>query len=259
MSPRPVAAAVDFGIDDLEPADSATEHNADYLSVIGPELTLLSQQTTTNPHTALLKDGYYVAFDTAHMWNDMSGRSSLIAVHTEQDFGAGTFRVEFMSHALIGLAEQWLVDRGADPDAFTRDSVITAADEETTRLEEMLRGSGGRFTAHDDYTHAAEPYDVWVIATDTLAQGSEMPVRVFHEQRQVDTDTYTLREGHFPSIEEALEWTKDPNAPLPSSGRRPNARAAAARTTTARTGTQPAAEVSRNTGPSSGTGRKPSR
>ncbi|MEU9074539.1 hypothetical protein AB0D22_07630 [Kitasatospora sp. NPDC048538] len=191
----------------------------------------------SDQHAADLTSSYYVLFDTAHVWNDIPGQASVLAVHVERDLAAGAFEVDFTFQPLVAMAQRWLVERGADPARFTDLVPITAADRETERVEDLLRAAGpDRFTVHDQYTYDAEPYDIWVIATDTLAVESDRPVRVFHEQRQVDADTYTLREGHFATIDDAQAWTADPSSPLPQASPSPSARAAAARHTTAATG-----------------------
>ncbi|MFD0561843.1 hypothetical protein ACFQ2M_07195 [Kitasatospora saccharophila] len=53
-------------------------------------------------------------------------------------------------------------------------------------------------------------------------------MRVFHDRRQIDNDTHTLREGHFVSVEDARAWTDDLDSPLPPPALSPSARAAAA-------------------------------
>ncbi|GAA2267044.1 hypothetical protein GCM10010430_60250 [Kitasatospora cystarginea] len=176
-------------------------------------------------------------FDRTHMWNDLPGQPSVMAVHVERDLAAGLFEIDFAFQPLVAMAQRWLVERGAEPTRFTDLVRITAADRETERVEDLLRAADpDRFTVHDQYTYDAEPYDIWVIATDTLTVESDRPVRVFHEQRQVDADTYTLREGHFATIDDARAWTADPTSPLPQASPSPSARAAAARHTAAATG-----------------------
>ncbi|MFB7672676.1 hypothetical protein ACFC26_14825 [Kitasatospora purpeofusca] len=189
----------------------------------------LAEQHTDNPHTSAPSRSFYVLGDTAHVWNDIPGRDSVLAVCVDRDLSGGTFELDCESHALGALAEAWLVERGADPSRFTDLTEIAAADQETERIVELLRGAGpDRFAVHDQYTYDEDPYDVWVIATDTHNTGSA-PVRVFHEQRQIDSSTYTLREGHFATLDDAWEWTTDPSSPLPPAPPSPSARAAAAR------------------------------
>ncbi|MFC9327893.1 hypothetical protein [Kitasatospora sp. NPDC057015] len=190
----------------------------------------LSDQHTDNPHTTALISSFHVLFDTAHMWNDVPGLSSVLAVHVERDLAEGVFEIAFARYPLVAMAQQWLVGRGATPDRFTDRTPVTAADQETTRVERLLReAEPDRYAIHDHYTYADVPYDTWVIATDTHNDTSARPVRVFHEQHQVDADTYTLREGHFTSIETARTWAEDPSAPLPQVAPSPSAQAAAAR------------------------------
>ncbi|MFD0259039.1 hypothetical protein ACFVH7_12295 [Kitasatospora indigofera] len=231
IADRPIFAGADFGIDSLEPEGSPSEHAADYLAIIAGELLPLSDQHTTNPHTTDLTSSYYVMADTAHTWNDTPGLSSFLAVHVERDLAAGVFEIGFAPQPLAAMAQQWLVERGADPAAFTRLGPITPADQETERVESLLRGAGpDRFTVHDHYTHDDAPFDIWVIATDTQAAASDRPVRVFHDRRQADHDTYTLREGAFADFEAAYAWTEDTDQPLPPVPAEGTLRAGAART-----------------------------
>ncbi|MEV7122893.1 hypothetical protein [Kitasatospora griseola] len=176
-----------------------------------------------------LSSSYYVLYNCAHMHNDVPGLPAMVAVRVERDRAAGTFEVESAWHPLVALAEGWLVQRGADPAAFARHGAILPADQETERIEALLRNSGDkRFTLHDDYSFDSEPYDIWVIATDVSAADPARPVRVFHDRRQTDADTYTLREGHFASVEDARARTTDLDTPLPPAAPAPSARAAAA-------------------------------
>ncbi|MGW2546692.1 hypothetical protein ACWC5I_38920, partial [Kitasatospora sp. NPDC001574] len=157
---------------------------------------MLSDQHTTDPHTADLTASFYVMFDKATEWHAVPGLPSLLAVHVERDLADGVFEVESASFPLVAMAQGWLVERGADPAGFVARNPIGPADEETRRIEELLRGAGpGRLTVHDDYTNSSEPYDIWVIATDNRSEDPRLPVRVFHERRQVDDDTYTLRDA----------------------------------------------------------------
>ncbi|MFC9331722.1 hypothetical protein [Kitasatospora sp. NPDC057015] len=194
------------------------------------------------------------------MWNDIPGLSSFLAVHVERDLAAGVFEIAFAPQPLAAMAQQWLVERGADPATFTRLGPITAADQETERVESLLRGAGpDRYTVHDHYTYDSEPFDIWVIATDTQAAASDRPVRVFHDRRQVDHNTYTLREGHFATIDDARAWTDDPSATLPQAAPSPSARAAAARRSTTATGTAPVISALPAAPPPQGNSRAPTR
>ncbi|MER6398515.1 hypothetical protein ABT263_21045 [Kitasatospora sp. NPDC001603] len=184
------------------------------------------------------------------MWQDVPGLASLRAVHVERDRTAGVFTIESASFPLVAMAQNWLVGRGAAPDRFTSRTPIGPADRETRRVETLLRETGPeRFTVHDDYTYTTEPYDIWVIATDTRTDDPQLPVRVFHERRQVDDDTYTLREGHFPTVGAARAWTQDPDAPLPQPRTSPSARAAAASRGNSRSAAGPVVSTAPTPGP----------
>ena len=52
---------------------------------------------------------------------------------------------------------------------------------------------------------------------------------VFLGRRRADSDSYTLRIGHFATVEDAYEWTADTNAPLPQAGSPATTRVQAAR------------------------------
>ncbi|MFD7730500.1 hypothetical protein ACFV6F_08960 [Kitasatospora phosalacinea] len=205
---------------------------------------------------------YLVFYNTAHMHDDVPGLPAMVAVRVQRDHATGTFEMEYARHPLVAMGEAWLVQRGADPAAFARQGPIAPADRETERVEALLRGSGTRrFEIHDDYSFDTAPYDTWVIATDTLAADPARPVRVFHDRRQIDADTYTLREGHFASVEDARAWTDDLDSPLPPAVLSPSARAAAALlgTSSAAAGWARVISTPPPAAPPPGNGRPPSR
>ncbi|MFF2747820.1 hypothetical protein ACFVVA_19995 [Kitasatospora sp. NPDC058048] len=172
-----------------------------------------------------------IAFDRSAVCG-VPGEPDIVAVHLERDDTAGTIRAAMATEALVPLAERWLISRGADPEQLTpAANPISPAALLTLQIEEFLRSSGDRFTVHTSYTDASEPYDIWVIAQDTAPSLAEAPVRVWHSRRQVDDDTYTLREGGFADLDAAYAWTRDTSAPLPPVTS-PSARAAAARKNT---------------------------
>ncbi|MFF2955717.1 glycosyl hydrolase [Kitasatospora sp. NPDC057965] len=191
---------------------------------------VLAAQHRADPSTRL-RTSHVIAFDRSAIYG-VPGEPDIVAVHLERDDSAGTIRAAMKTEALVPLAERWLIARGADPEQLAQTAIpIRPADPLTRQIEEFLRSSGDRFTVRGSFTDESEPYDIWVIAQDTAPSPAEASVRVWHNRRQVDSDTYTVREGGFADLDAAYAWTRDTSAPLPPVTS-PSARAAAARHST---------------------------
>ena len=172
---------------------------------------------------------FYLAHDEQMA---VQGKPFFLGIHLERDVPARMLCATVREEAMPVLAEAWLIARGADPDRLrerVRPSEFDAADAETEAAEDLLRHSGTRFDVHDSASSPGTPFVTWVIATDSEAPDPARPVAVFVGHRQADSETFTLRFGHFGDIEDAYVWTRDPNAPLPQPGRPGAARTAAAR------------------------------
>ncbi|GAB7185670.1 hypothetical protein ATKI12_5501 [Kitasatospora sp. Ki12] len=214
----------------MEPADEESDEVLSKLAVRESEYLFLAAQHRADP-SSRLRTSYVIAVDRSAIY-DVPGTPDVVAIHLERDEAAGTVRAAMETEALVPLAERWLIARGADPKQFTQSAApLDPADQLTRRIEEFLRCSGDRFNVRNSYTDGSEPYDVWVVAEDTAPSSAEAPVRAFHSRRQVDDDTYTVREGGFAGLDAAYAWTRDTSVPLPPVIS-PSARAAAARQST---------------------------
>ncbi|MFI9787296.1 hypothetical protein ACIHEI_27895 [Kitasatospora sp. NPDC051984] len=180
-------------------------------------------------HRTGRSDHFYLAHDEQMA---QQHKPSYLGVHLELDQNAGLVRATVRDAAMPVLAEAWLLTRGANPDRLrerVRSSELEPADTETEAAEAMLRHSGTRFDVHDSASTAGPLYTTWVIAIDAEAPDPARPVAVFVGQREKDSDTFTLRHGHFASVESAYDWTRHPDAPLPQPGPTGATRADAAR------------------------------
>ncbi|WAL74630.1 hypothetical protein OU787_25935 [Kitasatospora sp. YST-16] len=218
----------DLDLDELTPADENTERVLARLADWDdPCITLASyDQPGQRPGRS---DHFYLAHDEQMA---EQGKPFYLGVHLELDQSAGSVRATVRDVAMPELAEAWLISRGADPDRLrerVRPSEFEPADAQTEAAEAMLRHSGTRFDIHDSAFTIGPPYTTWVIALDSEAPDPALPVAVFVGHREKDSETFTLRLGHFASVEHAYDWTRHPDAPLPQTNPAGAARADAAR------------------------------
>ncbi|MGK4581687.1 hypothetical protein [Kitasatospora sp. HPMI-4] len=171
---------------------------------------------------------YFLLLDSYACYTERPGAPEIVAAHFDRDPNTLMIRATMTSHALVPLAQNWLVGRGAEPGRVLEpEGWSDPLDAETERLEEFLRGSGERFEVHDTFTRHEPPYETWVIATDT--EQSPGPAQVFFWQLPDDkSPAYTVRSGQFDSLDAAYEWTRDTSAPLPAAARAQAARLRAA-------------------------------
>ena len=87
------------------------------------------------------------------------------------------------------------------------------ADDLTTQVEQQLRMSGGRYEVLDSYTSDYDPCETWTLTRDS--QAAEDPVRLFLEEGDYESFTYTMREGAFPDEASARQWLDDRDDLLP--------------------------------------------
>ncbi|MEU4113275.1 hypothetical protein AB0F71_02085 [Kitasatospora sp. NPDC028055] len=195
--------------------------------------TSLAVQHTTNPHTELLTDSFHVVHDGTMTWHDVPGLAQYAAIHVERDRAESTYRFEYSRHPIAALAQNWLVGRGADPAQLTVDVEDPMCTDQATRdLEDFLASSGDRFRLVDDHTYdSPDFYKTWIIASDNRPDPGQQPVRVFYEDVDTATHSYTLRQGGFATVEAARSWVDrlgHPDNPLPPLTAAPSARAAGA-------------------------------
>ncbi|MFI0721944.1 glycosyl hydrolase [Streptomyces sp. NPDC021224] len=203
-----MTAELDFALDDLEPADLDSEQAESVLWV--GDLTVLAEH-----HTAPYRShSYVVAHDTSATWG-LPGAPQIVAIKVARDFSLGTFTLESEYHASVPFAQAWLIERGCPPEniAVAEGDFVGAADEQTLRVQQMIREGGQRYDVIDTWTSDENPCENWTLARDDAA--AERPVRVFLEVVDPATHTYTVREGAFPDEDTARNWLEDRSTPLP--------------------------------------------
>ncbi|MFJ1795240.1 hypothetical protein [Kitasatospora griseola] len=218
----------DLDLDELTPADENTARALARLADWEDPCITLARYDQPGQHTGR-SDHFYLAHDELMA---QQGKPFFLGVHLELDQDAGLVRATVRDVAMPVLAEAWLIARGADPDRLrerVRTSEFEPADAQTEAAEAMLRHSGTRFDVHDSASTAGPPYTTWVIAIDSEAPDPALPVALFVGHREKDGETFTLRHGHFASVEHAYDWTRHPETPLPQPGPTGAARADVAR------------------------------
>ncbi|WP_416971609.1 hypothetical protein [Streptomyces sp. 4F14] len=253
-------------VEDLE-AHTEDDHRRWGAFAYERNIGILAVQHTANPYTSLLTDSYLVVHDGTMTW-DMPGSPQLAAIHVERDLGVGTFRLDYERAPIVALAQNWLVSRGADLDQVTpRDEGLPTCDESSRELEQRLALSGDRYWFANSYTSdlvLVDParssgglpsdeeliydFNTWIIAQDQRPEPGQHPVRVFYEDIDFLGRSYTLREGGFPDLDAAYEWTRragEPDNPLPpiEIEAAPSPRSAAARAPSPAAAARPAAAV----------------
>ncbi|MGA5704542.1 hypothetical protein [Peterkaempfera bronchialis] len=215
-------------------------------------IDVLAVQHTTNPHTPLT-ESFLVVHDGTMTW-DIPGSDQVAGIHVQRDPAAGTFRLEYERAPIVALAQNWLVSRGADPaQVALHGEHLPTTDQATRDLEQHLAQAGDRYRIANSYTSdlvldpgraaggppsAAEDlvydFSTWIIAEDRRPEPGQHPVRVFFEDVDYLGHSYTLREGGFPDLDAAYEWTLragEPDNPLPPVEAVSSPRSAAARAT----------------------------
>jgi hypothetical protein len=158
--------------------------------------------------------GYLLALDTTISWGDEGPH----LITTVTDHTTGTVEAS-TSHIVSAFAQRWLVEHGCPAGDLAMlvcvgNGRLRPADPGTRRLEDQIRASGGRYAITASHHEIADGIsDAWVIAHDTTAQSR--PVRVFHQVEDLDTRTYVLREGAFPTPAAARAWLRHRDTPLP--------------------------------------------
>jgi hypothetical protein len=163
---------------------------------------------------------YLLMYDTSATWYDPKPQIVTAAVYrAPQEL---TFALDIAFHSGIAFAQQWLADHGAPLDAMSvhGSDRVRPAGSLTDYVEDKIRAGSGRYEVieifHEDLDDVC---DAWTLVRDTTA--TELPVRVFLQQGDLDERTYTLREGAFPDTATALAWLADRTGPLPPAPEQP--------------------------------------
>jgi hypothetical protein len=203
-----VTAELDFALDDLDPADLNSEQAESVLWV--GDLTVLAEHHTA-PHRS---HSYFVAHDASVTWG-VPGAPQIAAIKVARDLSLGTFTLESEYHASVPFAQAWLIERGCPPEkiALAEGDFVEAADEQTLRVQQMIREGGQRYDVIDTWTWDFDPCENWTLVRDRGAAVD--PVRVFLEVVDEKALTYTVREGAFADEDAARDWLEERSTPLP--------------------------------------------
>jgi hypothetical protein len=187
------------------PAGPATEQ-------VLADLSAAELSTVVDHHTDTAS--YLLMYDTTANWYDPKPQVRTVAVYRFPEHG--TFALDTASHTTIAFAQRWLADRGAPLDAVSvaGNDRARPADAATERVEGKIRAESGRYylvqVFHEDLDDTC---DAWTLVRDNAA--TQLPVRVFLQQGDLEERTYTLREAAFPDTETALAWLADRTGPFP--------------------------------------------
>ncbi|WP_033223535.1 hypothetical protein [Streptomyces virginiae] len=200
--------AFDFDLDELAPADAASEEAVERFW--SGDLTALSQHHTT-PNGS---HSFVVAHDQSATWG-IPGAPQVMAIAVARDLTRFTYTLETSHHATVSFAQNWLVERGCPPEriAKIRGGSLKPADDLTVWVERQIRESGARYEVLDNHTSDFDPCETWTLTRDSRAD--EAPIRFFHEEWDHDAGTYTMREGAFADVGAARTWLDDHSGPLP--------------------------------------------
>lgn len=198
----------DFDLDELAPADAASEEAAERFW--SGDLTALSHYHTT-PNGS---HSFVIAHDHSAIWG-ATGAPQVMAIAVARDLTRFTYTLETSHHATVPFAQAWLVERGCPPEkiAKLRDGLVRPADDLTVQVERQIRESGTRYEVLDSHASDSDPCETWTLTRDSRAD--EAPIRVFHEEWDHDAGTYTMREGAFANVGTARSWLDDRSGPLP--------------------------------------------
>lgn len=204
-------SAPDFRVDGYTPADPSTEQ-------VLADLSAAELSTVVDHHTDTAS--YLLMYDTTATWDDPKPQIRTVAVHRFPQHG--TFALDTASHTGIAFAQRWLADRGAPLDAVsvTGNDRARPDDAATKGVEDKIRADSGRYDlVHVFHEDLDDTCDAWTLVRDRAA--TQVPVRVFLQQGDLEMRTYTLREAAFPDTETALAWLADRTAPFPPAPEQP--------------------------------------
>lgn len=199
---------IDLRLDHLVPADDAS--NYAYAGVWVSDLTLLVE------HHARRDDSrsYLAAHDGSVTWGTPSD-PQVIAIIIERDHAEGTFTFESTYHASLAFAQNWLIEQGCPPEGAAKvpDDSMKPADDLTVQVELQISTSGSQYDVLGTYTSDYDPCEAWTLTRDSRA--SDLPVRLFLDEGDFTTNSYTMREGAFADEESARRWLSSRDTPLP--------------------------------------------
>lgn len=198
---------LDFGLEGLEPADEDSEYAEQ--SFWSGDLTVLAEHHTT-PNGS---HSFVLAHDSSVTWGP--SEDQIRAIKVARDLSQNTFTFESTYHSTKSFAQNWLIEHGCPPERISQvgDGFMKPADDHTTGIEQKLRMSGDRYEVLDSHTSDLDPCETWTLTRDSVA--AQAPIRVFLEEGDFDTHTYTVREGAFADEGAAQHWLDDRSTPLP--------------------------------------------
>ncbi|MFE2722781.1 hypothetical protein [Kitasatospora sp. NPDC059327] len=192
----------DFNLPGWRPADAASAEAQVQFLAAEDAYELLTEVNHDHDGTS----------DDFLLFEDVAGYSA-VAAHLHYGEDGETFALATAALPTFVLAAAWLVQRGAESDAFLVRSGHPGApaDARSATAAARLLESGSRYRLVD---HGVEPGESWAMLRDGSAAGAERPFLLHLET--VDPDRgYTLREGSFTSPQEAQQWLENRRTPLP--------------------------------------------
>ncbi|MEU9041423.1 MULTISPECIES: hypothetical protein [unclassified Kitasatospora] len=215
-----------FTLDGFAPATPEAAHAVYMLDFLLDTPPLRLQHT---PATGSPRHSYYLFQDEVCIGPDLPA-PQFVAAYVQRDPTTATYTTDYEILPMIALAERWLIERGADPDAVTYTGGLYARpdDPATRQVEDRLR-TPGRYEVLAHFTYGWERSPSWVLALDQHAPDPDLAYRVFHQHvdeaitldieafwaRGSDaTDIapgpgwYSLTEHAFATLQEVQEWTR---------------------------------------------------
>ncbi|MEV3928614.1 glycosyl hydrolase [Streptomyces sp. NPDC049944] len=199
---------LDFRLDDLAPSDADSEH-AERQFWAG-DVTVLAERHSPPDGS----HSYVVAHDGSVTWA-APGEPQVAAIKVARDLSLNTFTFELAYRPTVSFAQNWLIERGCPPERIAQSGgdLMKPADDLTLQVERQIRESGTRYEVLDGKTSDFDPCEAWTLTRDSSA--CQTPIRVFLEEGNSSTHTYTLREGAFADVDTARSWLDDRGGPLP--------------------------------------------
>ncbi|MEV5483502.1 MULTISPECIES: hypothetical protein [Streptomyces] len=196
---------LDLRLDGFDADEKTAEEFFHHIGVNEDYLVPLAEH-----HTADGIHSFHVAHDSSATW-DYPGISQYVALHLQRDLESHTFRFEHATLPLPAMAQSWLIHRGCPPQSIglNRELGPQPVDEATRTLERRLMGDGDRFALGYSYTRDDPGDPVIVVALRDLDEQAPSEFRVVAEELDFNAWTYSLREGGFDTVEEALQWCDD--------------------------------------------------
>ncbi|MEU0302858.1 glycosyl hydrolase [Streptomyces sp. NPDC006175] len=199
---------LDFHLDDLAPSDASSEYaERDFWA---GDVTVLAEHHTPPDGS----HSFVVAHDGSVAWG-APGEPQVAAIKVGRDLSLHTFTFELTYHATVAFAQNWLIKRGCPPEQInqTGGTLLKPADDLTLQVEHQIRESGTRYEVLGSQTSDFNPCEAWTLTRNSAAD--QAPIRVFLEEGNFSTHTYTMREGAFADIGAAQTWLDERSGPLP--------------------------------------------